>query len=504
MEPDIEEDLIDQGSRSSTAIEREMEMLLETEEGKNIKADIELLNSMGFDKKMINKVYLILRPENIERAVDFMTEIDGVYQHDFIEGQNLNECFICKSPRINHLDYIPPEFINEAINNNANNNNFNNHNNNHQNNNLINNNQNLINIEEENIDEENNNYNNNDTDNFKIDECEVCYEEIYKADRDLNKIPCGHLFCTNCWFNYLKTSISEAKVDKIKCMDHGCNQIISEEFILNHIKDNNNLVEKYKKFKKRAEIIKDKDKKLCPKPDCDSYLKKSNKSKYVKCENGHEYCFDCLNPPHGNKPCDQKLEKQFMKWKKGKRVKRCPRCQIYTEKNEGCNHMTCVNCKYQWCWLCEGQYSYDHYRQGQCRGQQFTRADNLKEALRLVNAFGLHKIFTCVFPRVNRPFDLDAYIWLKYLAILGFWLFGYGVLYAFVVIIYLEKNTNFEEERNENFFIVMTCLIGLVLFVAFQIIFTTTVTPFILVAFIYHRFFDRILIFYGIGEIDDI
>ena len=162
------------------------------------------------------------------------------------------------------------------------------------------------------------------------------------------------------------------------------------------------------------------------------------------------------------------------------------------------------NCKYQWCWICEEKYIYGHYNSGRCKGQQFTKADNLRDIEKYRNAFGLHKIFTCVFPRVNRPFDLDAYIWLKYLAILGFWLFGYGVLYAFVVIIYLEKNTNFEEERNENFFIVMTCLIGLVLFVAFQIIFTTTVTPFILVAFIYHRFFDRILIFYGIGEIDDI
>ena len=38
-------------------------------------------------------------------------------------------------------------------------------------------------------------------------------------------------------------------------------------------------MEKYKKFKKRAEIIKDKNKKLCPKPDCDSFLQKSNKSK---------------------------------------------------------------------------------------------------------------------------------------------------------------------------------------------------------------------------------
>ena len=338
MEIDNVEDLIDQVTRSTVAIEREMEILFDSEEGKNIKADIELLNSMGFNKKMINKVYLIFKPENIERAVDYMTEIYGVYQHIFIEGRNPNECFICKRPRKNHIDRIP----HQQLNNNMNNNNFYNH----QNNNLINHNQNLINIEEENIDEdeENNNYNNNDDESGK-DECEVCYEELYKEDRDFNRIPCGHLFCTNCWFNYLKTSISEAKVNKIKCMDHGCNQIISERFILQHIKDNNNLVEKYKKLKKRAEILKDKDKKLCPKPDCDSYLKKSNKSKYVRCQNGHEYCFDCLNPPHGNKPCDQKLEKQFMKWKKGKRVKRCPRCQIYTEKNEGCNHMNCVNCK---------------------------------------------------------------------------------------------------------------------------------------------------------------
>ena len=36
-----------------------------------------------------------------------------------------------------------------------------------------------------------------------------------------------------------------------------------------------------------------------------------------------------------------------MNWTKDKRVKRCPRCQIYTKKNEGCNHKTCACCKYQ-------------------------------------------------------------------------------------------------------------------------------------------------------------
>ena len=36
--------------------------------------------------------------------------------------------------------------------------------------------------------------------------------------------------------------------------------------------------------------------------------------------------------------------------------------------------MTCVNCKYQWCWLCEGEYKYGHYDSGKCQGQQFVKA----------------------------------------------------------------------------------------------------------------------------------
>ena len=477
MELDAEEDLIEIPERSTLAIEHEMENFLDSEEGQSIKSDIELIKSMGFDKKMINKVYVLLRPENLERAIEYMTEVDGMYQHNFLEGSNPNECFICKSTRRKHLDYIPDYLLND--------------NNIHLNNGVI---------TEADINQENKENIYIDDNNNNIGECEVCYEEISKEDKDLNSIPCGHLFCSQCWFNYLKTSILEAKVEKIKCMDHGCTQIISEEFILDHIKDNNNLIEKYNKFKKRAEIINDKNKKLCPKADCDSFLTKSKKSKYVKCEHGHEYCFDCLNPPHGNKPCELKLEKQFMKWKKGKRVKRCPRCHIYTEKNEGCNHMTCISCKYQWCWLCEGEYKYQHYKSGKCKGHQFTRADNLEEALKYSNAFGLHKIFKCVFRQVNGPFDFDGYIWAKYLAILGFWLFGFGFLYGFVVGFYMKSNTDFDNRSCKLFFIVMTCLTGFFLFVSFQIIFTATVTPFIFISFIYHRFFDRLLIFYGLGK----
>ena len=288
---DVEDNLIDRKERNSIFIEDEIENFLETNEGKNIKADIEILKSMGYDKKMINKVYILLRPENIERAIDYLTEFNGYYQHNFISSNNPKEknlCFICKKTGQFHLNYTPDDNDDPKFNLNKD----------------------FLEKDDDIIKE--NNQNNN------IAECEVCYDDIDGENKDKNKIPCGHLFCTNCWYNYLKTLILEAKVDNIKCMDHECQNHISDDFVMKHISHNDNLVEKYKKFKKRSEIIKDKNKKLCPSPNCDSYLEKS-KNKYVKCENGHKYCFECLKPPHGRKSCDDQIEKQFMKWTKGKR-----------------------------------------------------------------------------------------------------------------------------------------------------------------------------------------
>ena len=492
MKIDVDEYLIEPNERNSFMIDDEINNFLKNDEGQNIKADIELLKSMGFEKKMINKVYILLRPENIERAIDYMTEIDGVYQHDFVPSSNPNErtlCFICKKPKNNHLDYIPDDLLIDAD---LNNNNINNQ---------------II------IDEPNNDINKKDDDeNNLYDECEVCYEEINKEDKKLNTIPCGHLFCTHCWFNYLRTLITEAKVEKIKCMDHECQEILSEEFIIMHISEDKNLMDKYIKFKKRADILQDKNKKLCPKPDCDSFLQKSELSKYVKCENGHEYCYECLRPPHGKKSCDYNLEKEFVQWKKGKRVKSCPRCKIYTEKNEGCNHMTCVNCKYQWCWLCEGEYKYGHYDSGKCQGQQFAKADfpskkinnNRNYRNRPNYGFGLHKIFKCVFPIISRPFDdLDfPNLCIKYLCILGFWLFGPLVIVMYVITTFYENNVHHKDCIYFFSFCVLSLLIGITLWIPFQISFFCLTAPFILFSFIYHHFFQHFLIILGIGIVD--
>ena len=104
-------------------------------------------------------------------------------------------CLICKKPKENHMNYNQNEELSDE-----------------QNISLIKNTENII------IEKDNDNENNNDE-----LECEVCYEIISSEDKEFNKIKCGHFFCKICWFNYLKNSIMEGKVDKIKCMDHECN-----------------------------------------------------------------------------------------------------------------------------------------------------------------------------------------------------------------------------------------------------------------------------------------
>ena len=56
MKIDVDEYLIEPNERNSFMIDDEINNFLKNDEGQNIKADIELLKSMGFDKKMINKI----------------------------------------------------------------------------------------------------------------------------------------------------------------------------------------------------------------------------------------------------------------------------------------------------------------------------------------------------------------------------------------------------------------------------------------------------------------
>ena len=329
-----------------------------------------ILNSLidlGYNEKYSKRFISYFHPQNIEEAIDKLNEKDGKIQHNYIETKN-DLCYVCGKIKENHIsenDYDKSVIIN-------NNDSFKKFN------------ISLNNISLKDKIEQNNNCDNNLTkkdSSIDIEPkfiCQICKNNLNENEKIiLDK--CKHFFCKKCILNFIKIKILENKVQFIKCLNYDCSEKLSNSLITELIKDNENLLSKYNEYKFRLEIINNPNKKFCPYPNCDSYLiKNENPNELIsKCKNEHEYCFKCLNKPHKNNICEENIDDENIKqYAKNKFIKKCPKCGTYTEKNEGCNHMICLECNYQWCWLCNEQYDYNHYINGKCKGYQFFQPKN--------------------------------------------------------------------------------------------------------------------------------
>merc|ERR1719272_156168 len=69
-----------------------------------------------------------------------------------------------------------------------------------------------------------------------------------------------------------------------------------------------------------------------------------------------EFCYYHSNA-HVGRPCNEyehDITQQDMQAMTGTQV--CPSCGIRTDKDGGCNHMTCKKCGQEWCWTCGAVY----------------------------------------------------------------------------------------------------------------------------------------------------
>ena len=237
-------------------------------------------------------------------------------------------------------------------------------------------------------------------------ECAICLEDIPEDDKE--KVSCHHQFCKECMIDYLVQCISVSNVP-IKCPDINCKCEFDNDFVYERVSSNQYV--KYKKFLQRNKIAHLKNAIVCPIVNCESYailpnevenedsigkdnfdtimiykgftktptdnkdnqqtgrnnslLKSTNKNDKppVTCrciENNHEFCSRCKQFPHPGIPCSSTEEEKWNKYKKDNNVKNCPLCRIEISKNMGCNHIHCA-CGYDFCWLCGGAYTNDHY-----------------------------------------------------------------------------------------------------------------------------------------------
>ena len=315
---------------------------------------ISQLIEFGYSSLYSKRIFQYYHPNDVQEAIDYLSFEDGKIQHVFVPDRNNNEnniCYLCGEQKDIHLadqiDNSLSEDLKESI------------------------------IRKSFL--ENKSKLKNSNGSINKTNCPACEEDFIPNEKNTLK-NCGHSFCDECWYDFLSTKIKENKLAFIKCMDYECSEKPDDDFIINLLNSNHELIDKYKRFKLELEIINDPNRKFCPFPNCNSFLElKDKNNKKVKCSNNHTFCFLCLKSPHGNLPCNNEINKSMIEYEKNNFVKKCPKCDIITEKITGCNHITCAKCNYQWCWLCNGEYDPEHFYEGKCKGLQFFRPKDENE-----------------------------------------------------------------------------------------------------------------------------
>lgn len=393
-----------------------IEMYEDEESCKKFKIVFNQLLSLGFNPRIINNCYRLYKCQNSREFIDKLVKIDDKYCHAYIEKSD-GHCELCeenidkhiensvktysiieidlkKEQTLNYLKKVNSQDgeileLNKKISKRSktgvlsSQQSFDTERNNEKNNKEVN--------------DFGNNFQNNIDINENDDyaECEICSSEIFVPSiPPIYNLQCRHVFCVSCLDFYFENIINTGNVKVIRCPSHNCNHVFQKSEITDFLflsptndeetKKKKELIEKYLKFYKNIEVEDDRKKFFCPWPNCEGVGMLERELEYeevinpiVKCnlDPSHEFCVLCGSKKHLG-PCLSENDTEILRLVKcGElQLKRCPGCFNWTEKNLGCNHMTCVHCKFQWCWICNQVYQYDHYSNpsnAKCYNKQF-------------------------------------------------------------------------------------------------------------------------------------
>lgn len=148
--------------------------------------------------------------------------------------------------------------------------------------------------------------------------CVICEKDIIFDEALIIQIKCNHTFCAECWREYLNEIMSNcANKNNFNIYCPICHNIIDSFFIERIIDDDENLINKYRKYLEQKEHFLSGNY-LCPEGGCKGYAKKTGKE-YIKCNFNHEFCSKCFKKPHGKNPCELEIQPYLIKEKKKNR-----------------------------------------------------------------------------------------------------------------------------------------------------------------------------------------
>jgi len=193
-------------------------------------------------------------------------------------------------------------------------------------------------------------------------ECEVCYDDA----ADLWRNACGHAFCQECWRGHAE---ADERLDAT-CPAHGCPEKVPDEAF--------DLSEGAGARRRRLwadSLVDDGPGAWCPRGCGRAVLLgrglpegPSGGEASCLCLNDARFCARCGGDAHAPVACGPAAEWTRLLEDRAdgasgdpaavveevRTVKRCPkpRCGCVTEKDGGCNYMTCRSCSEHWCWHC--------------------------------------------------------------------------------------------------------------------------------------------------------
>ncbi|OHT01536.1 putative protein ariadne-2 [Tritrichomonas foetus] len=193
-----------------------------------------------------------------------------------------------------------------------------------------------------------------------ISTCNICFCDI--TDNKMLALPCGHFFCEECWKCMILNEINDIQV-AAHCMESDCKSTVLAKDI--EILCGKEIAEKYIYKLNQNSISIAVNVKRCSNKNCNLLLSADDIGKLwiTSCQCGQKTCWKC--GLHNHAPLECKFVNE---WKNlvgihsdnfwiSQHKKPCAKCHIPIEKNGGCNHMTCNNCKYEFCWICGHEWN---------------------------------------------------------------------------------------------------------------------------------------------------
>ena len=183
--------------------------------------------------------------------------------------------------------------------------------------------------------------------------CPICYDTKLLTAFGY----CLHYFCKDCIRNFLIAELSNFSSASMKCPTcEGPYLLRLAQELLPE--------DQYQKFNKLQKIfqLKESEKMFqwCPAGKCEGYAIATWNNFNIVCNVcSLKFCYNCLKPWH-NKRCGTRRGISYAVWAFIHNVKKCPKCKSQTQKHGGCFHMTCQNCKYEYCWTCGVEYDSSH------------------------------------------------------------------------------------------------------------------------------------------------